>query len=162
RASDKARLPHVLRALRIHHPATRTLGRLTDAARAARDIGFPLVVKPSRGCGSHGVGLVRRASELERAVAAARRASGAGPVLLQELVRGEAASVSLLADGRDAVALALNAQSLAAVPRFAYRGGRTPLDHPLGPRAIAAAVSVCRALDGLRGFVGVDVILTRS
>jgi predicted ATP-grasp superfamily ATP-dependent carboligase len=45
---------------------------------------------------------------------------------------------------------------------FSYRGGRTPLDHPLAERAIEAAVRTCQALRGLRGYVGVDMVLTES
>src|SRR5262249_41125548 len=136
RASDKARLPQLLRGLRIPHPRTRALRSGESPAHAARELGFPIVVKPSRGAGSHGVSLAGGARELRRAVLRAERANPSGPVILQEFVHGAAASVSLLADGQGAVALTLNAQTIGA--SFSYRGGRTPLDHPLASRALAA------------------------
>lgn len=159
RASDKARLMRRLRGGGVHHPITRALRRGEDPVCGARDIGYPIVVKPARGAGSHGVGLARDPSGLRRAVDVARRATVGGAVILQEYARGAAASVSLLADGCDAVALTLNAQTIAASPPFAYRGGETPFEHPLAPRAMAAAVQACRVLPGLRGFVGVDLVL---
>ena len=123
---------------------------------------YPIVVKPARGAGSHGVGLARNARELRRTVAVARGSTRSGTVLLQQFVPGSPASVSLLANGRDVAALTLNAQAIGASPPFGYRGGLTPFDHPLAPRALAAAIAACRALPGLRGFVGVDMILTCS
>jgi predicted ATP-grasp superfamily ATP-dependent carboligase len=81
---------------------------------------------------------------------------------VQRYVPGVAASVSLLSDGRRAVALAVNAQRMQAARPFAYRGGMTPLDHPLAERAVEAALRTCRALPGLRGYVGVDMVLTLS
>src|SRR5262249_7066112 len=98
---------------------------------------------------------------LGRAVTRAR-SSTRGPILLQQYIAGTAASVSLLADGVRAVPLALNAQTIGSSPPFAYRGGVTPFDHPLASRAIASARAVGRALPSLRGFVGVDLILTDS
>jgi predicted ATP-grasp superfamily ATP-dependent carboligase len=160
RASDKARLPRRLAAAGVSHPATRAIGRDADPAPAAVAIGYPLVVKPARGAGSLGVGLAEQARDLRRAVALARQAAAGGAIVLQRYVEGTAASVSLLADGRRAVPLAVNRQAIGAPPSFAYRGGATPFDHPLAPRAIAVALAACRALPGLCGFVGVDVILT--
>jgi len=104
----------------------------------------------------------RDARELRRAVDMAGRINGEEPLLLQRYVPGVAASVSLLANGRRAVALTVNAQWVSASRPFAYRGGTTPLDHPLAGRAIEAALGACRALPGLRGYVGVDVVLTDS
>ena len=84
---------------------------------------------------------------------------------------GVAASVSLLADGRCAVALTTNAQrvragrqrsSRGALRPFTYSGGATPLDHPLAARAAEQAVRACEAIPGLRGYVGVDLMLTDS
>ena len=162
RASDKAGLGRRLAALRIRHPQTRRLTRAFDWASATAALGCPIVVKPARGAGSDGISLVHHSGEWQRAVGRARPASGRGGVLLQEYIRGTAASVSLIADGQRALALSVNEQILAASPPFAYRGGRTPFDHELAPQAIAAALDACRAVPGLRGLVGVDVVLTES
>ena len=162
RASDKAGLPRRLARYGVPHPPTRVLCPDADWEIAAREVGYPVVVKPARGAGCHGVCLARNPGELRRSVDMARRADGREPLLLQRYVRGVAASVSLLADGRRAVALTVNAQWVRASRSFSYRGGRTPLDHPLAGRAVEAALRPCRALPGLRGYVGVDVVLTES
>jgi len=162
RASDKAGLPRLLARHGVAHPTTRVLRRGTEWGRVARELGYPLVVKPARGAGCGGVCLARDGDELRHAVDLARRADGRGPLLLQRYVAGAAASVSLLADGRRAVPLAVNAQEVRASRPFAYRGGRTPLDHPLAGQAVEAALRACRALPGLRGYVGVDLVLTPS
>src|SRR5256885_153379 len=122
---------------------------------AARELGYPVVVKPARGAGCEGVSLASDARELRHAVAMARQTNGRGRLVLQRYVRGVAASVSLLADGRRAVALTTNAQSmrsLAGSPSrpFAYRGGATPLDHPLARQAGEQAVRACEAIRDLR------------
>ena len=176
RASDKAALPRLLARLGVPHPKT----RVVNASRAdwknrlksaARELGYPIVVKPARGAGCEGVSLARDARELPKAVALARQTDGAGRLVLQRYIRGVAASVSLLADGRCAVALTTNAQRVRAGRRrssrgalrpFTYSGGATPLDHPLAARAAEQAVRACEAIPGLRGYVGVDLMLTDS
>ena len=80
--------------------------------------------------------------------------------MMQRYVRGVPASVSLLADGRRSVAPALNAQRMSTASGFSYRGGRTPFDHPLAAEAVDAAIRTCAALPGLRGYVGIDLVLT--
>jgi tyramine---L-glutamate ligase len=162
RASDKAKLPRRLIRAGVRHPITTLLRAGADLEKTASAIGYPVVVKPARGAGCSGVCLARHARELQRTVASSRRSSGRGSVLLQEYVSGVPASVSLLADGRRAVALAVNAQLVRGRHTFSYSGGRTPLDHPLAERAAEAALRTCRALPGLRGYVGVDLVLTRS
>jgi predicted ATP-grasp superfamily ATP-dependent carboligase len=162
RACDKASLPRRLARLGVPHPETRVLRQGADWALAAREVGYPVVVKPARGAGCQGVCLACDDRELRQAADMARRADGRGPLLLQRYVEGLAASVSLLADGRRAVALTVNAQSVRASRPFTYRGGATPLAHPLAGRAMEAARRTCQALSGLRGYVGVDVVLTGS
>jgi tyramine---L-glutamate ligase len=166
RASDKAALPKRLARHGISHPTTRLLRRGRDAeidgATAARAIGYPVVVKPGHGAGCGGVWLARDAGELQHAVEKAGQATRSGRLVLQRYVRGVAASVSLVADGYSAVALTVNAQSVRASRPFSYRGGRTPLDHPLVERAVEAALRTCQALPGLRGYLGVDLVLTET
>jgi predicted ATP-grasp superfamily ATP-dependent carboligase len=162
RASDKAALPRRLARHRVSHPLTCVVRADADSKSVAEAIGYPLVVKPARGAGCSGVYLVRNARELNRAIHANRGHAARGSLLLQQYVRGAAASVSLLADGRRAVALTANRQSVRTSFPFSYRGGSTPLEHPLAGRAVDAALRTCRALPGLRGYVGVDLVLTES
>jgi predicted ATP-grasp superfamily ATP-dependent carboligase len=162
RASDKARLPRRLARHGIPHPKTRVLRPRADWGKAAREIGYPLVVKPARGAGCEGVCLARDVRELRDALDMTRRVNRGESLLLQRYVTGTAASVSLLANGRRAVALTVNAQSVRASRPFSYRGGKTPLDHPLAGKAVETALRTCQALPGLRGYIGVDMVLTGS
>ena len=180
RASDKAALPRLLARHGVPHPGTRVIDPsrpewTSEVKTAARELGYPIVVKPARGAGCEGVSLARDARELRHAVAMARQTDSRRPLVIQRYVRGVAASVSLLADGRRAVALTTNAQSMRSIAGtslrrlarpssrpFAYRGGTTPLDHPLAKRAGEEAVRACEGIPGLRGYVGVDLVLTKS
>jgi predicted ATP-grasp superfamily ATP-dependent carboligase len=196
RASDKAALPRLLARVGVPHPETRVIDPSrenwkVDVKIAARELGYPIVVKPARGAGCEGVSLARDARALRHAVARARQAGGKGRLVLQRYVRGVAASVSLVADGRRAVALTTNGQSMRSIAGksmrsiagksmrsiagkstrsiartsarpFAYRGGATPLDHPLATQAAGEAVRTCEAIPGLRGYIGVDLVLTSS
>lgn len=157
-ASDKTMLPRRLARHGIRHPATRVLRPGVDPLAAAREIGFPVIIKPGRGAGCQGVRLARSARELRDALA--YPPEHGSPVLLQRFVKGAAASVSLVADGRRAVPLTLNAQHVRAVRRVSYSGGHTPLEHALAGQAIQAARRACEALPGLRGYIGVDLVLT--
>ena len=164
-AANKAQLARRLAEAGIRHPKTRSVAASNGADAAASDIGYPVVVKPVRGAGSCGVCVAHDRLELRCAVDAARDAGGRDEVLVQEYVHGAAASVSLLANGRDVVPLAVNAQTVqarttASPPSFEYLGGETPFEHPLAALAVAAALDTCRAVGGMRGVVGVDVVLT--
>ncbi len=162
RAADKRALARRLEEYAIPHPLTRGVASLAQCRKAARRLGLPVVVKPARGAGSAGVKLVRDSRGLAKAVAAARRAGGRGPLLVQRYAAGTAASVSLLSNGRRAVVLSVNAQTLKSSSGFAYRGGTTPLVHPLAKRAAETALATCRALPDLKGYIGVDLVLTET
>lgn len=161
RAADKANLARLLARGGVPYPETRLVRTDGDSRAAVEQFGYPLVVKPRRGAGSAGVSLVRNRSQLLKAVSAAR-AVGPDPVLLQRYVRGKAVSVSLLADGTHAAVLTVNGQSFGRRSGFSYRGGITPLDHPLAHIAAHRARRACEAVGGLRGFVGVDLVLTKT
>jgi predicted ATP-grasp superfamily ATP-dependent carboligase len=70
------------------------------------------------------------------------------------------ASVSLLSNGQEALALSLNKQKMQVGASFTYCGGRIPLQHPQAQRAISLARQAVSLIPGLRGYVGVDLIMT--
>ncbi len=129
-----------------------------DAGAAAASLGYPVVVKPLDGAGCDGVGLVTSDAALG-AVLQQPALLAATSVLVQKYVEGQAASVSLLvADGRS-IALSLNGQRVRAGVPFTYDGGVASLPHPRSEEARELARKAVALVPGLRGYVGVDLVL---
>ena len=96
------------------------------------------VVKPRVSCGGCGI-----------------RIGGDVPdgFLAQELIKGKPLSVSLYV-GEDVRVLSVNEQIL---ENFSYKGGIVPADHDRD--VIEAAISSIESIKGLKGYVGVDIVL---
>jgi hypothetical protein len=129
-----------------------------DAAAAVRRLGLPVVLKPPDGAGCDGVALVHAEADLAAALALPALA-GAERILVQSWVAGEAASVSLLVAGRGAVPLSLNAQRLRVGIPCAYEGGTVAIEHRRRDEAFDLAARAVGLVPGLRGYVGVDLVL---
>ncbi len=158
-AGDKLRLARRLAGAGVPVPTTRAVHVSAGRRSGGAPPSYPVVVKPARGAGCEGVSLARRAAELPRALALATAAAARGRILVQPYVEGIPASVSLLCDGTRALPLALNRQRVRAGAPFSYDGGETPFAHPLAARAMERAAAACALVPGLRGYVGVDVVL---
>ncbi|MDO0927599.1 biotin carboxylase N-terminal domain-containing protein [Streptomyces sp. TG1A-8] len=103
---DKIRAKETVRAAGVPVVPGSSGSGLTDAqlARAAREIGMPVLLKPSAGGGGKGMRLVREATALEEEIAAARRearASFGDDTLLVErwIDRPRHIEIQVLADG---------------------------------------------------------------
>ncbi|HUK93063.1 MAG TPA: ATP-grasp domain-containing protein, partial [Methanomicrobiales archaeon] len=117
---------------------------------------FPYIVKPRGGAGGWRNAVIRSADDLAR-----WREEGPGTdEILQKQVVGTPASVSCMADGRRAVAIAMNEQLLRGegISPFGFIGSITPLDHPLATRMKSIAVKAAAA-SGCVGSVGIDFVL---
>jgi predicted ATP-grasp superfamily ATP-dependent carboligase len=119
---------------------------------------FPVVLKPVDGAGSEATFLVRTPADLPGSVAQAWSEYD-GQFLVQPYVYGTAASVSLLVGSTGAIALRPAEQLLSGDGRLRYLGGRIPLDPNLARRAVELGVRAIRAIPGLRGYVGIDMVL---
>lgn len=145
----------------------------TLAALAARGVTTPLafvdaadtprwVVKPDDGAGCVDT-RVHTSRSAALADLAWRRGQGRSATA-EPFVDGEALSVSLLAGPGFVQPLAFNRQqvAIAADGSLAYRGVQVDaIDRLRDPRATALhllALDVARAIPGLRGFVGIDVV----
>ena len=160
-ASDKARCYDLFRQASLPTPVTRR-SSFSTASQAADQVGYPVVIKPIDGVGCEGVCLVREPAELADALTLVHQATSHDGIILQSFVAGVHASVSLLVAGEQSLPLSLNGQAIEVGCPFVYRGGAVPLSHPLAARALTVAQSAVRLIPGLRGYVGVDVILTQD
>jgi predicted ATP-grasp superfamily ATP-dependent carboligase len=128
-----------------------------------KELVYPLVVKPADGVGCCGLSLINGEAQLAGAVAKICAESTGKNFIVQEFIRGEAASVSLLSTGKKVKALSLNRQNVYLVgPEAAssYEGGYVPFEHWLKQEAFEIAEKVIEAFSDLKGYVGVDFVFT--
>jgi Predicted ATP-dependent carboligase related to biotin carboxylase len=114
---------------------------------------FPVMVKPRRGAGGWRNAVVKTGEELRRW----EETWPDVPYVAQALVDGIPSSVSCVADGRRARAVAVNRQILRGEGESAhgFAGSVTPFSHPLAAEMIAAAERIAAA-SGCVGSVGID------
>ncbi|MDB5313729.1 MAG: hypothetical protein JWO38_7931 [Gemmataceae bacterium] len=149
--SDKFALANHWREHGILTPAT--TGRHPTACEA-----FPVVWKPRDGAGSTATFLLTNPFDVARAKALAAGAF-AGPMILQEFIPGQAASVAFLCGPAGNIPLLPTLQHLSDDGRFHYSGGELPISPPLAERAILLGRRAIDCVPGLKGYVGVDLIL---
>lgn len=123
---------------------------------------FPAVVKPRWGAGSLVTHMVRNTKEWNRLREKSGDQQWAGAMIMQPFVPGQPASVAFLIGLTGRVPLPAASQIFSDDGRFHYGGGIVPLPGPLTPRAQRLAERAIDTIPGLRGYVGVDLVLGRS
>jgi tyramine---L-glutamate ligase len=123
------------------------------------DRGWPAVLKPRHGAGSQATFLVPEPGALPDLQSQAAGAGVSGDLLLQPFVPGLACSIAFLVGPAGGLPLVPCRQHLSDDGRFHYLGGALPLPTPLAERAIRLGRRAVDAVSGLRGFVGVDLVL---
>jgi predicted ATP-grasp superfamily ATP-dependent carboligase len=164
--SDKCRLAKRLAQIGLDVPESRCFEGRVDAEAlksASKEIGYPAAIKPTIAAGCEGLSVVYGEEELEAAYAKACRSDPSGSVIIQRWYEGVPASVSLIVSEHKIQPLSLNRQIIkigAPKENSAYLGGVVPLPHHLSREALTAASKAVAAFSGLRGYVGVDLVLT--
>lgn len=149
--ADKLSLAEHWRANRVRTPAT------TDREPTPCEL-FPVVWKPRDGCGSTATFLLKDGFDLARAKASLPQ-EHSGPMILQEFVSGRPASLAFLCGPEGNVPLLPTFQHLSTDGRFAYLGGELPIPERLAERAIALGSHALGGIPGLKGYVGIDLVL---
>jgi D-alanine-D-alanine ligase len=171
RCMDKSQAKHAIREAGLPTPdwfafsqtAFRELGAADALGRLEQGLGFPLVVKPSRGGSSLGVKFAGSAAEVPQALVSAF--SYDDRVLLERFVEGRELAVSVLGGEALPVVEAIPAQGDSYDFEARYEIGRTrfvcpaELDGSRGAAVTEAALATYRAL-GCSGFARIDLILT--
>lgn len=157
---DKLALGGHLAANQVPTPPTFLLP--ADDRRPADLPSSPACLKPRLGAGSQATFLVSGPEALAGCVAQARAEAGSGDLIVQPVVPGRAASIAFLVGPKERLALLPAAQHLSEDGRFRYLGGSLPLPTGLAARAERLARRAVAAVEGLRGYVGVDLVLGRA
>jgi hypothetical protein len=158
--SDKKCFAEELQKLGIPHPET-------HVATNPPQINTPKILKPAMGGGGIFNKIVTSADELEYQVDNLCKAGNFKPdeLILQEVIHGTAASVSMISDGKKATTIAVNEQ-LIGIPwltnmPFAYCGNITPMQTPHEKEMIGICKKLCKHFE-LKGSNGMDFIITEK
>jgi D-alanine-D-alanine ligase len=173
RCMDKSLAKHAIREAGLPTPdwfafsetAFRELGAADALGEIERSLGFPLVVKPSRGGSSLGVKFAAGPGEVPQALVSAF--SYDDRVLLERFVEGRELAVSVLGDEALPVVEAIPAKGDRYDFEARYEIGRTRFVCPAElaeeehVAVTEAALATYRAL-GCSGFARIDLILEPS
>lgn len=143
----------VPRSMFFKKPSAAAYKELTQA-----DFSLPLIVKPVCGAGGEGVRRIGGQDRL-RAVLEQMANEEEDGVLVQEFIPGQAVSVSLFILHGKAQVLSLNRQFLSGEEELLFQGVMVPYQHPQAQDITKMAAAACEHLPGLKGFVGVDLVL---
>jgi tyramine---L-glutamate ligase len=169
KVANKSALHETLKNNGLPIPETLAININNDVAKIKNEIKnkltYPVVFKPVDGVSCGGLSIIQDDSQIETAITKIKAASSQKSFVAQEFVRGEAVSVSLLCTEGRALALSLNKQNIQlAQPDAAssYEGGAIPFISPLKAEAFKVAEKVATSFSGLRGYVGVDLVLAED
>jgi predicted ATP-grasp superfamily ATP-dependent carboligase len=166
-ARNRSRLYETASKTGISSPMTIMCSSLANTLDAGGRIGYPVVLKPPGGGGGVGIKLVATESELRRLYLNEWRPDFGDTVFVQEYVRGENVSASVMGDGEKSIVVSVNEQligvkALGARTPFIWCGNVVPLQrskHDEGVRKISSAAKALGDQLKLIGSNGFDFVL---
>jgi len=168
KVSNKYTIYDKLKRIGIRMPDTLMVDSCEDTKKIKQtvsELGFPLIFKPIDGIGCQGLSIVKNEHQITRALGKLIEESLGRYFLAQKFINGTASSVSLISTGEKTFPLTLNEQIVTLSPPnsdSAYTGGIVPLHHPLVEEALETAQRTVELFKGLRGYIGVDMVLTND
>lgn len=127
---------------------------------------FPIVVKPRDGAGSQDTFLIANSIEWDdlRNTLGSTLGEHTHRTIAQPFIEGKSLSVAALVDGVSSrvEVFPVGEQHLSDDGRFAYQGGRIPAACALPSEIPELIATTCRAIPGLCGYIGFDLILVQG
>lgn len=163
---EKPKFFEELKRLGIPHPETAMVTAVTEAKKMAAEIGYPVVIKPSRGFGGIGIRIAKSPRELKREFQEVLMYDD--NILIQKHVIGAHASISFLASHNVVKILTINEQ-LIGVPYtfqsqpFEYCGNIVPFHsvNPISQKCKHITTKIALHF-GLIGSNGIDLVISKN
>ena len=100
-AEDRDAFEDVIRRLDIPHPEGIAVTNIPDGIRAAKEIGYPVLVRPSYVLGGRAMEIVANGEMLERYLRQAVEVDESRPVLIDKYIVGKEVEVDAVCDGTE-------------------------------------------------------------
>ena len=100
-AEDRDRFEHILRELNIPQSAGRAVTNIEDGVKAAAEVGYPVLVRPSFVLGGRAMQLVTNEEQLRRYLKTAVEVDVDKPVLVDHYIMGKEVEIDAICDGRN-------------------------------------------------------------
>ena len=101
RAEDRGSFERILQDLNIPQPQGRAVTAVEEGVRAAAEIGYPVLVRPSFVLGGRAMQIVGNEEQLRRYLKEAVEIDADKPVLVDHYIQGKEVEVDAICDGRD-------------------------------------------------------------
>lgn len=159
----------ILKKLGVPHPKTTQVSSYKEARKAAKDIGYPVLMKPIGTLGGVGIIKVETQAQLGRDIQQIIEKSNKG-LLIQEYILGAHTSVSFISTRAETVTLTINKQllgnrTLGQKEPFGYCGNITPFQISINPtlqKRINYLTHKIASGFKLTGSNGIDTVITRA
>ena len=100
-AEDRKLFEKILKELNIPQPIGCAVTSATEALNAVKDLGYPVLVRPSYVIGGRGMQVVYNDEELLTYITEAFKFSNEHPVLIDQYLEGQEVELDAISDGRD-------------------------------------------------------------
>ncbi len=101
RAENRDRFEKVLKELAIPQPQGKAVTKIEDGIKAAKEIGYPVLVRPSFVLGGRAMQIVANEEQLKHYLKTAVEVDVDKPVLVDKYIQGKEVEVDAICDGRD-------------------------------------------------------------
>ena len=101
RAEDRKSFEHILATLNIPQPKGYAVTKIEDGVKAANEVGYPVLVRPSFVLGGRAMQIVANEEQLRRYLRTAVEIDEDKPVLVDKYIMGKEVEVDAVCDGTD-------------------------------------------------------------
>ncbi|MDF1540969.1 MAG: ATP-grasp domain-containing protein [Candidatus Thorarchaeota archaeon] len=167
-ARNRDRLSDLATNNEINYPRYRQVQTRDEAIEAAKENGFPCVIRPTASGGGTGIRKISGFKQLDSFYDRLLETDRLGPRIVQDYVLGLDVSASVLCTGTDAYCLSIQEQ-LIGLPSagrhsdFVYCGNRIPanLEERILKKIRRVSEQISASL-GLKGSIGIDYVVSHN
>jgi len=160
-AEDREKFDAALEKLGVARPRGRAANTFREARAIAREIGFPVLVRPSYVLGGRGMEIVYNEGQLASYVESAPPITAGAPLLIDKYMRGKEVEVDAVFDGDDILIPGI----FEHVERAGIHSGDSISVYPtqtVGDAMEARIVTVTEAIArelGIRGLINIQFVI---